>query len=44
MPNELYERMSKYLEDRYGETRGKMAVFVQDAIREKLDREENKKV
>ena len=43
MPHELYERMNKYLEARYGQTRGRMAIFLQDAIREKLDREENKK-
>ena len=43
MPHELYERMNKYLEARYGQTRGRMAIFMQDAIREKLDREENKK-
>ena len=43
MPTKLYERMNKYLEARYGATRGRMAVFLQDAIREKLDRDENKK-
>ena len=38
LPNELFERMSKHLESRYGQTRGRMAIFIQDAIREKLDR------
>lgn len=40
MPIELYERMHKHLEARYGSTRGRMAVFLQDSIREKLEREE----
>ena len=47
MPEELFEKMSEYLESRYGITRGRMAIFIQDAIREKLDRikiNEEKKV
>lgn len=39
MPEKLFERMRAYLEERYGETRGKMAVFIQDAIKEKLDKD-----
>jgi len=42
MPEELFERMEKYL-SRYGKTRGKMSIFIQDAIMEKLDRVQLKK-
>ena len=42
LPTELFERMSKHLESRYGKTRGRMAIFIQDAIREKLDRIQTK--
>ncbi len=38
MPDELFERMSKYLKSRHGDTRGKMAIFIQNAIRNELDR------
>jgi len=38
LTDELYERMNKYLNDSYGETRGRISIFIQDAVREKLDR------
>jgi len=37
IPDELFERMEKYL-SRYGKTRGRMSIFIQDAIMEKLSR------
>lgn len=42
IPIELFERMEKYL-SRYGKTRGRMSIFIQDAIMEKLDRVQSKK-
>lgn len=42
LPDELFERMEKHL-SRYGKTRGRMSIFIQDAIIEKLNKIQLKK-
>ena len=42
MPDKLFQRMEKHL-SRYGKTRGRMSIFIQDAIMEKLDRVKSNK-
>jgi len=42
LPDELFKRMEKHL-SRYGKTRGRLSIFIQDAIMEKLNRDQLKK-